>query len=179
MRSESRTFATIPVPGFASVTADPAIDPQAVCDVPPEVLAAGAAPFHAAIAAGTAMMMVGPAPVTALEPSLAALRTPAIIEMLKGNFGFDGIVMADDLEAAATLRDDGVPDVAVAALAAGCDYLLLADTGSQLSDVVSSIVAAVDSGVLSEERLGESARKIRSAAQRFESRSRQEAGNGS
>lgn len=166
-------------PGFASVTGDPALDPQAVCDVPLEVLAAGAAPFHAAIAAGTAMMMVGPAPVTALEPRLAALRTPAIIERLKGPFGFEGIVMADDLDAAATLRGDSVPHVAVQALAAGCDYLLLADMGTQLSDVVRSIMAAVDSGMLSEEELGESARRIRSAAHRFESWSREKASNGS
>jgi hypothetical protein len=44
--------------------------------------------------------------------------------------GFDGIVMADDLDSMATMRGDSVAAVAIDALNAGCDFLLLADTGT-------------------------------------------------
>ena len=154
-------------PGFRSTTGDPAIDPDARCLTDLAAIEAGLPPFRAAIAAGVEMMMIGPAIVQALDPQVAALRSAKIIDKLTGEMGFDGITMADDLDGAATLRGDSVATVAIEALNAGCDYLLLADIGTQVEDIAEAIVSAASAGTLSEERLARSADRIRALARRY------------
>lgn len=151
-------------PGFASTTGDPAIDSDVVCDASRDTIEVGLEPFRAAIASGTDMMMIGPAPVMALDPKNAALRSSKVIDMLRSELGFEGVIMADDLDGKATLRGASVELVAVEALKAGCDYLLLTDTGNQVGDVAKAIVAAVKEGKLKEQRLVESANKVRTSA---------------
>jgi beta-N-acetylhexosaminidase len=53
-----------------------------------------------------------------------------VVEMLKETLGFGGVFMADDLDSMATMRGDSVAAVAIDALNAGCDFLLLAETGT-------------------------------------------------
>ena len=60
------------------------------------------APFRAAIAAGTALVMAGHATYPALDPDHIASQSPAIIDgLLREELGFKGVVMTDSLEAAA------------------------------------------------------------------------------
>jgi len=156
-------------PGFRSTTGDPATDPEARCLTDLAAIEAGLPPFRAAIAAGVEMMMVGPAIVQALDQRVAALRSPKVIGKLTGEMGFTGITMADDLDGAATLRGDSVATVAIEALNAGCDCLLLADIGTQVEDIAEVIAAAVArGGTLSEERLALSADKVRDLARRYD-----------
>jgi beta-N-acetylhexosaminidase len=153
-------------PGFRSVTADPAVDPSAECLTGLAALEAGLAPFRAVIAADVDVVMVGPAIVRALDRTTAALRSAHVVRRLTQGLGFRGVVMADDLDSQAVMRGDSVAQVAIDALAAGCDFLLLADTGSQLADVAQAIEAAVGSGKLSADGLARSAQKVRDLAAR-------------
>lgn len=57
--------------------------------------------------------------------------------------------------------------VAVDALNAGCDFLLLADTGNQLDDIATAIETAAQSGEISEEALALSADKVRALAAKY------------
>jgi beta-N-acetylhexosaminidase len=148
-------------PGFSETTGDPAIDPQAVSLASKEIIERGLGPFRSAVAAGVEMMMVGPTSVVAIDPHNAALRSPAIIHKLRVDLGFRGVVMADDLDSKATMRDDGVEKVAIDALNAGCDFLLLADIGSQITDVAHAIAASAADGRISRAALRASAEKIR------------------
>lgn len=157
-------------PGFSVVTGDPAIDAAAVCPADSATLSAGLETFRAAVDAGVAMMMVGPAIVTTLDDRAAALRSRKIVAMLKDDLQFKGIVMSDDLDAAATLRGDTVATTAIGALKAGCDLLMLADIGRQLEDVVAAIVACVDANEISAAALAASAAKVRALAVRYETR---------
>lgn len=154
-------------PGFRSTTGDPATDPTAVSETPPDAIEAGLVPFRAAIAAGVELVMVGPAPVVALDPDKAALRSAIVVEKLTGELGFGGIVMADDLDGQATLRGDSIEQAAIDALAAGCDLLLLADIGDQLDRVAQAIADAARSGAIHPEALERSAQKVRDLARRY------------
>ena len=132
-------------PGFGETTGDPAIEDFAIN---PQMLAeveAGHAPFRAVIEAGVEMIMVGPAIVTAYDECTAALRSTKVVSKLKNELNFRGVIMADDLDSRATMRDDSLVDVAIDALNAGCHFLLLADIGNQLDEVAEGIVAAAES----------------------------------
>ncbi|MEO5615272.1 MAG: glycoside hydrolase family 3 N-terminal domain-containing protein [Cypionkella sp.] len=154
-------------PGFSSTTADPAIDASAMCLADAASIASGLIPFRAAIAAGVEMIMVGPAIVTALDDQKAALRSVKVVQKLKRELGFTGIVMADDLDSQATMRGDSVAQVAIDALNAGCDFLLLADIGSQLEDISNAIIVAANAGHISAEALSISADKVRALAEKY------------
>ncbi|MES2434897.1 MAG: glycoside hydrolase family 3 N-terminal domain-containing protein [Pseudomonadota bacterium] len=154
-------------PGFSMTTADPAIDAAALCLTDAADIEAGLLPFRAAIAAGVEMIMVGPAIVAALDDQKAALRSVKVVQKLKRELGFTGIVMADDLDSQATMRGDTVAQVAIDALNAGCDFLLLADIGSQLQDVSVAIISAANAGHISAEALSLSADKVRALAAKY------------
>ncbi len=154
-------------PGFSTTTADPAIDASAVCLADATSIEAGLLPFRAAIAAGVEMIMVGPAIVTALDDQKAALRSVKVVQKLKRELGFTGVVMADDLDSQATMRGSSVAQVAMDALNAGCDFLLLADIGSQLENISNAIIAAAKAGHISTEALAASADKVRALAAKY------------
>lgn len=155
-------------PGFSHITADPAIDASAVTVTGKDELERGFAPFRAAIEASVEMMMVGPAIVKALDPDRAALRSPAVIHLLRSKLGFTGIVMADDLDAKATLRRDSIETAAIDALNAGCDFLMLADSGQQVDDVARAIEHAAAKGIISADSLSQSAEKLRALCRTYD-----------
>ncbi|MGA0715022.1 MAG: glycoside hydrolase family 3 N-terminal domain-containing protein [Gemmobacter sp.] len=58
----------------------------------------------------------------ALDPVLPATLSPAILRLIRGRMGYDGLIMSDDLSMKA-LRG-GLGELATAALGAGCDLVL-------------------------------------------------------
>jgi beta-N-acetylhexosaminidase len=87
--------------------------------------------------------------------------------MLRSEFGFKGVVMSDDLDSRATMRGCSVEKVAIDALNAGSDYLLLAAIDGQLERVVDAICNAVETGDLAEKRLDEAGAKVRALAKKY------------
>jgi beta-N-acetylhexosaminidase len=154
-------------PGFTAISGDPAVEDFALNALPLADVERVQEPFHAAIAAGVEMIMVGPAIVTAYDTAKPALRSRTIIDRLKGQFGFKGTVMADDLDGKATMLGDSVPAVAIDALNAGCDFLLLADIDDQLDVVAGAIEDAARSGAISETALAASADRVRRIAAKY------------
>jgi beta-N-acetylhexosaminidase len=87
-------------------------------------------------------------------------------DLLRGELGFEGMVMTDALEMKAISATVGVEEGAVRAIAAGADALCL---GHDLFDasvvaVRDALVAAVRSGRLAEERLVEAAGRVEKVA---------------
>ncbi len=154
-------------PGFGTVTGDPAVDAHAINPLPLSQIEAAYPAFQAPIAAGAELVMVGPAIVTALDPEKPALRSGKVVSLLRDRFAFRGVVMADDLDGKATLRGASVAQVALEALNAGCDFLLLADIGGQLDDVAQAIVDGANAGRISADALARSAQKVRNLARTY------------
>ncbi len=92
------------------------------------------------------------------EPNVpASLSSPIITGLLKEQLGFDGLVVTDALNMAGVTKHFSTDDVAVRCVKAGVDLILMPQ-GEEES--ISAIENAVKSGVISEERINESAAKI-------------------
>lgn len=149
-------------PGYPMIDADPAIFDSSY---PGPVSDRALQPFRAAIAAGVHAVMTGPAIIEVLDPVNAASTSPAVMRLLRRELGFSGLIISDDLDAKATLKDNTIGQTAVAALDAGAELLLLA-AGPHLSEVVYTIVEAVESGRLGGGKLAAAAAaaKVRAIA---------------
>ncbi len=146
-------------PGFNHLEADPALVDVSLNTSRDKILS-NAEPFHAAIKAGTKAIMVGPAPVITIDPENAACTSEPIISMLRRDFGFDGLIVTDDLDAPATMRQRTLLDTAVASLNAGADLLLVAG-GLDLEELCDGVGEAVKNGELAAARLAIAANRVR------------------
>jgi beta-N-acetylhexosaminidase len=104
-------------------------------------------PFRDAIAVGIPSIMVANAIVPGLTRRPASVSPEVITGVLRGELGFDGVVVTDSLSAR-SLTDAGysVPEAAVAALNAGADLVLYA-TGPESDAVTTRTIAAIAKAV--------------------------------
>jgi beta-N-acetylhexosaminidase len=119
-------------------------------------------PFRAAIHAGVQAVMAGHLVAPALDDAPASLSRPILTGLLRGELGFEGLIVTDALEMAAVSATFGLEEAAVRALVAGADSLGL---GHDLHEeaverVHAAIVDAVRTGRLAEERLAEAADRV-------------------
>jgi beta-N-acetylhexosaminidase len=124
-------------------------------------------PFKAAIAAGAEGVMLGNFIAWAYDPEHPASTSSRVVGgLLREGLGFSGLVVADDIEMAgaagtgtagtgAQAGGATLGDIAVDALAAGCDLLICTGGAADRSAVIDAIVEAVRSGRLPRERLDE------------------------
>jgi beta-glucosidase len=124
-------------------------------------------PFRRAIAAGVASVMTAHLLLPALDPVLPATLSPAVLDgLLRRDLGFDGLIVTDALVMEAIAGRWGPGEAAVLALAAGADLVLMpADADAALD----AIVAAVQEGRLTEDRLAASLERRRQALARTHS----------
>jgi beta-N-acetylhexosaminidase len=153
-------------PGYHQLLTDPAIDAAARLGDAADILEPGFLPFLAAISAGVEIVMPGPAIVDAFDRDNSASTSEKIVALLRGRFGFKGLILSDDLDSAAVARGAHVPDVAVRAVRAGIDLCMLA-AGPQVEETAHTLALAVTDGVLSEFRLTEAAGRVRRLASRL------------
>ena len=121
-------------------------------------------PFRAVIAAGCPLIMTAHLAALALDPmGRPATRSRTMIEdVLRGELGFRGAVISDSLlmggaRKAAADGSTSEATIAAEAVAAGVDILL--DPLDAAADV-DALLAAVEKGTLSEERLREAAARV-------------------
>jgi beta-N-acetylhexosaminidase len=118
-----------------------------------------APPFTAAIAAGTDMVMSGHLQFPALDDSLkpATLSAPILTGLLREKLGFEGVIITDSLEMQGVRSEYGDERVPVMALQAGADMLLMPP---DFPLAYEAVLAAVESGELTEERIDASVRRL-------------------
>ncbi|MGB8013177.1 MAG: glycoside hydrolase family 3 protein [Terriglobales bacterium] len=119
-------------------------------------------PFRKAIEAGVDAVMVAHVTVPALEsdPNRVAVTSPAIVtHLLKEQLGFHGLVVTDALDMGGVTRlyAANIGREAVDAFKAGNDVLLIPP---DLDAAYRAMLAAVNSGEISRDRLDSSVRKI-------------------
>jgi beta-N-acetylhexosaminidase len=148
---------------------DTAVDSHHDLPVVAGDLEAALLPFRAAVGAGVAAVMTGHLLVPELDDVPATLSRRIVAELLRGELGFDGLVIADALEMGAIARGVGVEAGAVQALAAGVDCLCIGHDLHEetVTSVVTALVDAVESGTLAAARLEEAAGRVRATAARF------------
>jgi beta-N-acetylhexosaminidase len=115
-------------PGHGDVNTDSHISVPVVPGDLAELNRVELVPFRAAISAGVGAIMSGHLVVPALEPdkSVPATLSPRILtDLLREKMGFDGIEVTDALDMAGVTEIDSPPNVAVRAINAGADVLLI------------------------------------------------------
>ena len=107
-------------------------------------------PFRAGINAGASSVMIGHLNIPALDPSgtPSSLSKKTIHEYLKGELGFQGLVVSDALGMKAVADRYGKTEVVVKAFEAGCDILLFPKS---VVDAIDAIEKKVLDGEISEE----------------------------
>ena len=122
------------------------------------------APFRSAIAAGVDGVMTAHLAVPALDPRAglrpATLSPPILTGLLRENLGFRGLVVTDALHMDGVMGHGGAGEVAVAAVQAGADILLIPPDEEEAID---ALVEAVERGEVSESRIDRSVRRVLSA----------------
>ncbi len=122
-------------------------------------------PFRAAIAAGTDAVMTAHIAVPALAPAdLPATLSPAILTgLLRGELGFQGLVITDALDMGGIAKGFPPGDAAVRAIEAGADTLLMPPDPEA---AIRAVVAAVESGRIQRQRIEGSVAKILAAKEK-------------
>ncbi|GHJ37444.1 glycoside hydrolase family 3 protein [Streptomyces sp. TS71-3] len=119
-------------------------------------------PFRAAIAAGVDSIMVSHVHLTQLD-SVPATISPAVLTgLLRGELGYEGVVITDALEMHGISDVASLPDAAVRAISAGADALCLGAWafGDDVDAAAKALVCAVETGALPEQRLREANERI-------------------
>jgi beta-N-acetylhexosaminidase len=118
-------------------------------------------PFRAAISAGVKAVMTAHVSFPAVDSRPATLSRRWLTDVLRGDLGFEGVIVTDALDMAGA----GDPeDGAVAALNAGADLLCLPADRAAQRRVAARVEAAARSGELRRDRLGQAADRVRAVA---------------
>lgn len=146
-------------PGLARVRADTHLFAARLDDTPNE-LAADWQPFRSlAHHPGTAMML-GHVTLTAIDPERAASHSATVVDgLLRGDWGYEGVLVTDDLDMGAVF-DLGIGRVAAEALAAGVDLVLVSYDPRQVYRAIHGAALALQRGEIGRPRLAQSARRL-------------------
>ena len=110
-------------------------------------------PFKAGIEAGAESILVSHNIVESLDAEHPASLSKKVIDILRNDMEFTGIVMTDDLSMGA-VSETASPEIA--AVLAGNDMLIVSD----LETSYNTLLSAVSRGDISEDRINESALRI-------------------
>lgn len=118
-------------------------------------------PFQAAIEHQVDTVMIGHILVAEIDPKKpASLSRVLITDILRNQMGFDGVVIADDMTMGAIENNYSIGDAAVKSLLSGSDILLVCHGHNKQMEAIQAVKAAVNEGLISEERLDESVYRI-------------------
>ncbi|WP_328719492.1 glycoside hydrolase family 3 protein [Streptomyces sp. NBC_00247] len=125
-------------------------------------------PFKAAIAAGSKSVMSAHILLPALDPDRPATLSPQILTgLLRGELGYEGLIVTDAVEMQAIAATYGIERGSVLAIAAGADALCVGgglEDDATVERLRDALVAAVRGGELAEERLADAAARVRALA---------------
>ena len=119
------------------------------------------APFRAAIAADVACVMLTHVIYDQLDSQRPATMSPRIVtDLLRGELGYSGAVSTDCMEMKAIREQVGAGESAVLAVLAGVDLPLFSHTRARQEAAYEALLAAAQSGRISQARLDESLSRI-------------------
>jgi len=118
-----------------------------------------APPFEAAIQHGTDAIMAGHIVMPHLDPSRrpATMSSSVLTGLLRGDLGFDGVVITDSLQMTGARLTYGPAQAAVRAVKAGADQLLMPVS---LPAAYAAVLKAVRNGTIPRDRLDQAVTRI-------------------
>ncbi|HMR48321.1 MAG TPA: glycoside hydrolase family 3 N-terminal domain-containing protein [Arachnia sp.] len=145
-------------PGLGRVTENTDFD--VAVDTGTTASAADLSPFVAGIAAGADSVMVSSAIYQQIDPDSQGVFSRIIItDVLRGELGFDGVVISDDLGAAEAVSDVSAADRATRFFTAGGDLLINADP-SHMAEMTAAVSRLADKDPAFAEQIHDSAVRV-------------------
>ncbi len=118
-------------------------------------------PFKSAIDAGCMAIMTGHSVYPAYDDKYPTTLSKVLLtDLLKGELGFDGVIVSDAIGMAAILKKWPLPKACAMAIAAGCDTILLKADDESRAQCFFGIKRAVENGDLLEERLNDAVTRL-------------------
>lgn len=117
-------------------------------------------PFARAISDNIPMLMTAHVLCEALDAeNPATLSRKVIEECLRRELGYDRVVVSDDMEMGAIVKNYSMGEAAVQAIAAGCDLLLVCRRPELIREAHEGLVRAIESNALEPYRIAEASRR--------------------
>lgn len=146
-------------PGLGSTTEDTHDGRVEITKSLEEMRASDFVPFQAGIEAGVDFVMVSHATAPALDDNNvpSSLSRKVITDTLRGELGFQGVIITDALDMTAITDYYTPEEAAVMAIEAGADMLLMPE---DFEKAYGAVLTAVQEGKITEERIDESLERI-------------------
>jgi beta-N-acetylhexosaminidase len=117
--------------------------------------------FQAGVDAGAKALMTAHTIFPAYDKEFpATLSSKILVDLLRKEMGFQGVVVSDAIGMAAILKQWPLPKACAMAIGAGVDTILLKADDESRSQCFFGIKGAVERGELSEERLNDAVRRL-------------------
>ncbi|MBU0675074.1 MAG: beta-N-acetylhexosaminidase [Proteobacteria bacterium] len=138
-------------PGLGLARLDPHLTLPRVDRPRSEVISHDLPPFRAAIRAEVAAIMTSHTIHPGLDSELPATLSHSILtELLRGELGYNGLIITDDLEMGAIANEKKVAEAAVMAFNAGADLLLICKDHDKIRDTLTTLDKARKHGTISD-----------------------------
>ncbi|HWQ06065.1 MAG TPA: glycoside hydrolase family 3 N-terminal domain-containing protein [Feifaniaceae bacterium] len=118
-------------------------------------------PFYSAVESGVDAIMIAHILYPALdETDIASMSAPIITDLLRGEMGYDGLVISDDFRMEGLLSRYTLEEAAVRFLLSGGDMILCGAESDKQIAIMDALTAAAANGQLTPERIDESVRRV-------------------
>ncbi|MCJ7806054.1 MAG: beta-N-acetylhexosaminidase [Clostridia bacterium] len=123
-------------------------------------------PFREAVKAGIPVIMTGHIVVSGLDQKPATMSNK-VIELLRVDLSFDGVIISDDLEMAALTDNYNWEEIILDTFMAGVDLLLIGHNSDRQDEAVHILEKAYGEGIITDERLNSSLSRILNLQKKF------------
>lgn len=155
-------------PGIGDVTLDPHLTLPHITTSMADLQARHFATFRALLADNPGMIMVTHVVVDNLDPTMPATLSPILVNgILRGQLGYNGVVMTDSLYMQGIAEKYTLPQAAVLSVMAGDDLLEGAYDTNSMAGMIAALKAAIADGRISPARIDQSALRILALKIRF------------
>jgi beta-N-acetylhexosaminidase len=154
-------------PGHGDTTTDSHLELPRIDHGWPRLEAVELAPFRAAAAAGLPILMTAHVVFAAIDGTVPATLSKAVMtDLVRGQLGYRGVIVSDDLDMKAIAGDvGGVGGAAIGAIRAGCDALLLCRDEANQDAAYAALIGETERDAGFRERVGEAAGRVRAMKQ--------------
>ncbi|MCK9216314.1 MAG: beta-N-acetylhexosaminidase [Firmicutes bacterium] len=126
-------------------------------------------PFQTAINKGIDAVMIGHLLFPKIDDKPATKSQVFIKNILRGDLGFHGIALTDDIEMEGFLENNqSIEEAVIESFNAGIDIFVIAHTPDTQNKVLKALLHAVLEGTITQERLNESLKRIIIIKQKYE-----------
>ena len=155
-------------PGIGGVILDPHKALPTITDSQTQLESTNFSTFRQLLAEHPGMIMVTHVLVNAIDPSMPATLSPKMVDgVLRGELGYQGVVMTDSLYMQGIALRYTLPQAGVLAIEAGDDLLEGAFDTTSMSGMIAAIHDAIAAGQITPARIAESAQRILALKIRF------------